>query len=174
MKITVSEKIEKEKAKVLLVDESMRALILVRNPEHAYRPSGLDLPGGKRERDKGETFWGALVRETLEEINVRLKSEEVVYLGDYSSPGTNGLRVRHYWAAVIRDEAEFDANFRFSDEHVDMFRHPLEDLGQLDGLPDHMKRAALDNIGTVRSLVANQVQIEPVQFKPVHSELELV
>lgn len=77
--------------RVLLIDENGKILILKRSTDSKTNPGKWELPGGKV--DQGESFDQALIREVLEETELKISLDHVVGVCEQNLPFIRAIHI---------------------------------------------------------------------------------
>lgn len=77
--------------RVLLIDENGKILILKRSTDSKTNPGKWELPGGKV--DQGESFDQALIREVLEETELKISLDHVVGVCEQNLPFIRAVHI---------------------------------------------------------------------------------
>lgn len=118
--------------RVLLIDENGKILILKRSTDSKTNPGKWELPGGKV--DQGESFDQALIREVLEETELKISLDHVVGVCEQNLPF---IRAVH----IIMSGNILEGSLNLSKEHEGyawIFFDDLIDYELTDWLYDFM------------------------------------
>jgi len=114
----------------VLRNEKGEFLLLKRSENSHSNPGKWDLPGGKLVR--GEILEEAVVREVWEETGISIVSGEIAGYATFELPEKKVI-------AVIYDGGYLIADVKLSHEHLEYVWSSLEDLLEMNALPDHFK-----------------------------------
>ncbi|HWQ48136.1 MAG TPA: NUDIX domain-containing protein [Methanosarcina sp.] len=114
----------------VLRNEKGEFLLLRRSENSHSNPGKWDLPGGKLVR--GEILEEAVVREVREETGISIVSGEIAGYATFELPEKKVI-------AVIYDGGYLIADVKLSHEHLEYVWSSLENLLEMNALPDHFK-----------------------------------
>lgn len=114
----------------VLRNEKGEFLLLRRSENSHSNPGKWDLPGGKLGR--GELLKDAVVREVWEETGISIVLGEIAGYATFELPDKKVI-------AIIYDGGYIIADVKLSYEHVEHAWSSLENILEMDALPDHFK-----------------------------------
>ncbi|MBM4241348.1 MAG: NUDIX domain-containing protein [Euryarchaeota archaeon] len=122
--------------RVLLTDENGKVLIIKRSTDSKTNPGKWELPGGKV--DQGESFDHALIREVLEETNLKIALDHVVGASEQNLPL---IRAVHIIMSGKIEEGELNLSSEH-DGYAWVFLENLPDYELADWLQDYVMNQA--------------------------------
>mgnify|MGYP000872143299 FL=1 len=114
----------------ILRNEKGEFLLLRRSENSHSNPEKWDLPGGKLIR--GEPLEEAVVREVWEETGISIVPGEIAGYATFELPEKKVI-------AIVYDGGYIIADVKLSHEHIEHIWSSLENILEMDALPDHFK-----------------------------------
>lgn len=114
----------------VLRNEKSEFLLLRRSENSHSNPGKWDLPGGKL--GNGELLKDAVVREVWEETGISITPGEIAGYATFELPDKKVI-------VIIYDGGYVIADVKLSYEHVEHAWSSLENIMEMDALPDHFK-----------------------------------
>jgi 8-oxo-dGTP diphosphatase len=115
---------KKFKSSHVVIMDGDKVLIVQRSLTDAWMPGHFGLPGGKSDND--ETNQEALVRECMEEVNLHVSPDDLVFLSKISNKANHGF----YYTT------KFSGNISLNNEHSDFKWVNPKDLSKFKVVPD--------------------------------------
>ena len=146
-------------ADVIIITYSMKILFCLRNKEDDFMAGKLCLPGGKVEKD--EPIMNAAIREVVEETNIRLDKNRLVFIQPIKNVDES---TSNYFAYLITENELNEQLVLDANEQSNYFLIPASDILNA-ALPK--EKFILDLQARVKHLIENFDVIERI-FEPVN------